>query len=788
MNARNLGVLSGVLLVLAGAGPDNTVEWAGITHIDWLDRTPRCPVDGESFTVRFQAYHDDLTAAGVWVNGTVRVAASRSHRRGPYDVWTATLPASPPTGTLSYVLELTDGSDTDYLGPAGMSDDPPAAGWQVDMLTARHAPPGATLVSGGGAVFKVWAPPPSWLPGGNWLAVRGDFTGWGCAPLAHDGDYIWYGRVPGVEPLDEYKYYFWDSACGQNGWDYHEDARYRRVNRADYNNSVVVDPDAYAWTLKDFTPPPFEEMVIYELHVGTFSGRNDGLNRMGRYRDVVDRHLDHLRYLGVNVVELLPVTEFDGYESWGYNPVNLWAPEESYGSPDDLKYMIDRLHQAGIAVLLDVVYNHFSGSGNYLWDYGDRAYFDRTAGGGPGCDTPWGAQAALWRQEVRDYYAQNVLYWLEEYGFDGIRMDATTYLRPPLGCYSEGWDLMRRINDELDARAADKIAIAEELPDNAWITRATAQGGAGFDSQWHDRFTDDVRQEIFDAAYGDPEMGRVRDALLGRLNDAGGTYIQDWGQSPTQLVNYVEGHDEAADARLAVRIDGGDPYSVWARGRSKLAQGLTILAPGIPMFLMGGEWLEDTPFGAGWANRIDWSKAAARPQMTLFFRDVIAVRRSNCGLRSDAPCSVYHVNDTGNVLAFSRGLGQELVVVANFSNTDYTAYSLWFPADGTWYELLNSQAAEYAGNGLGNGGAVTVTGGWATLTVPRMGLLVLRHADAPGRSPDLDGDGDADLRDYAHLQRAAAARGCGLPADIREDGRVDGLDLVAFLAAVAGPD
>ncbi|MCK4343462.1 MAG: alpha amylase C-terminal domain-containing protein [Phycisphaerae bacterium] len=782
--ARRTPLLAIVCLtfLLAGAGHDDNVEWAGVTHIDWRERLPICPVDGESFSISFQTYYYDITAAGVWVDdGTPTwIAADYSHNRGVYDVWTAVIPATSPTGTLEYYIELTDGSDTDYLGPDGMSSSPPASGWNLDFATLSHAPLGCSMTSDGGAVFKVWA------PNASSAYIAGEFNGWSASslPMTKSGDYFTRKVtpsptppiIPNIEAYDQYKYVF------QPGTVWKTDARGRAMNPSDNDNTYVIDPSSYTWADQDFDTPPFEEMVIYELHVGTFSGYNDGLNRMGLYHDVVDTHLDHLLYLGVNVVELMPITEFDYYESWGYNPVNNWAPEEAYGSPEDLKYMIDGLHRRGIAVVLDIVYNHFSFNGNYLWYYdGTQIYFDN-----PVVQTPWGSQAALWKQEVRDYYADNVLHWLEEYRVDGFRMDATRYMRDnwifPEG-YPQGWSLMQRINDNNDARKIDAISIAEELPNDEWITLPTAGDGAGFDAQWHDQFNDDVRAAIFAAAGGgNPSMSSVASAIIA------------WGYDSAQLVRYVEGHDEAGgdgsgidDERLAVSIDSGDPYSDKAKGLSKLAQGLTIMTAGIPMFLQGGEWLEDRKFNSGWNNRIDWSKAVSRPEMTLFFRDAIGPRKSNCGLRADAPSNVYEINDTSEVIAFRRGESNEIVVVVNFSDSNYSDYYLSFPADGTWYEILNSQALEYSGNGWGNGGQVSVSGGGAQIVIPRWSLLVFRYEDPLGRDSDLDGDSDVDLHDYAVLQHNAGLQGCGMYVDIRENGRVDYDDFAEMEQYLAGP-
>lgn len=768
-----------------GATHDDNVEWAGLSHTHFVDRTPRCPINGESFTIAFQTYHYDITAARVYVNAGAPtwVDAAFSDQRGPYDVWIATLPASDPVGELEYYIEVTDGADTDYLGPAGVSDGAPAGGWIVDFGTLSHAPLGCTLTSDGRAVFKVWA------PGATSANVAGQFNGWSSSnpswAMSKSGAYFTLKAPAAVTAGQQFKYVF-------NGSNWKPDARGLALNPGDNMNTFVVQPTSYAWDDAAFTTPPFEEMVVYELHVGTFSGRNDGLNRMGRYRDIVDTHLDHLLYLGVNVVELMPITEFDYYESWGYNPIDNWAPENAYGSPDDLRYTVDRLHQNGIAVVLDVCFNHFSPSGNYLWYYdGTQIYFDN-----PARETPWGSQAAFWKSEVRDYYAEAVQMWVADYHIDGLRMDATRYMRDnwifPNG-YPEGWTLMQRINNELDARKIQAVSIAEELPNDQWITYPTSSGGAGFDSQWHDQFNDDVRQEVFDAAYGNPEMWKIGNAIN----------APDY-PNKTNLVRYVESHDEGAQGRLAVVIDGSDPYSVWAKGRSKLIQGLTLLTPGIPMFLQGGEWLEDTAFGSGWNNRIDWSKAISRAPIVQFFRDVIAVRKENCGFRSNAGFEVHHVDDTNNVIAFHRWCenGNDLIVVASLNNVDLYGQRIGFPQAGTWYEILNSQASVYLGNNVGNGGQVSTEDvAWdgmpysAAITIPQMGLLVFRHNEPPALRGDLNCNGSVgfdDINPFVMRLANPAQYFAQYPdcpdenGDINESGSVGFDDINPFVALLSG--
>ena len=175
------------------AAPDDNIEWNGISHVGWQDRRPLCPVGGESFQVRFQTWANDLTSARVRVDAGASswVDAARVGTRGPYDVWVATVPAT-GSATESYWIELTDGTDTDYVSPAGLSDDAPASGWVLDFTTLEHAPIGATRTSGGGAVFKVWAPTRTSAH------VRGEFNAWGLGnPMTKVGEHF-IALVPAV--------------------------------------------------------------------------------------------------------------------------------------------------------------------------------------------------------------------------------------------------------------------------------------------------------------------------------------------------------------------------------------------------------------------------------------------------------------------------------------------------------------------------------------------------------------------------------------------------------------
>jgi 1,4-alpha-glucan branching enzyme len=701
------------------AGPDNNIEWGGISHLWWQDRRPVVPVSGETFEVRFQTYQGDLTAARVQADdGSVSwITASQTDTRGPYDIWTAQIPATAAT-SMSYFIELTDGTDTDYLSISGFTESPPAdGGYVLDFSTFEHAPLGATLTNGTAAVFRVWA------PGATTCHVRGDFNSWGLShSLPKIGDHF-LGRVTNVLPGHQYKYFF-------NGSTWKEDPRARGLNSGSNNNSIVINPFAYAWQIDDFQTPPLEELIIYQLHVGTFSGRNDPVGTAphpGRYADVTAR-AGHLAELGINAVMLNPVTEFPFDISAGYNPITEWSPEWAYGSPDDFRAMVDALHAQGIAVLLDIVWNHFSNDGNFLWDYdGSQIYFDT-----PHVDTPWGAQADFDEPEVRDYFANSSLFWMEELRIDGFRMDATDFMNQGAHA-SSGWSLMQRFNDEMDNRWADKIAIAEQLPDDGAVTTATSSGGAGFDAQYFDAFTDRLREEMGDAAFGDPEMWKIREVINGYGASLSGE----------RVVNYVELHDEAwptsGGQRMVKTIDTTAPHDdQWAQGRTKLAQSIVMMAPGVPAMLMGTEWLEDTDFGTDQGNRIDWSTKTTYATIFNYYQDIITLRRENGSFFANAGHNVHHLNESGNVIGWHRwdGSGEDFVVVANFSNNDYSSYRVGLPEGGDWSEVLNSQAGEYGGSGSTNPGTLTAEGvakdGFGqsvTINLAKMAFVIL--ADAP---------------------------------------------------------
>lgn len=753
------------------AAADGNIEWNGVSHYAWQDRRPLVPVNGESFQVRFQTYRDDLTAAAVRVTAgasQTTIPATRIGTRGPYDLWAAQVPAT-ASNTESYWIQLTDGSATDYLSRTGLSHTVPAdGGFAIDFTTFEHAPPGATLVNGGAAVFKVWAPNVAQA------FVRGAFNSWGTLAMNKVGEYFTV-RALNVTDRSEYKFYF-PTRTADGG--YAPDPYARAFNAPSSYNSIIENPFRFNWTDEAFTTPPIEKLVVYQLHIGTFAGLNDPAGAApnpSRYSDVTAR-VAHLKSLGVNAVQLCPVNEFPGDFSAGYNPVSHYAPEGKYGTPDEFKAMVNALHRNGIAVLLDIVWNHISPTDNFLWNYdGTQSWFET-----PDVSTPWGSQQAFGRAGVADHLAHNAHYWFSEFHLDGFRMDATAFMTPGIHSLS-GWQVMQRLNNEKNQRWADKITIAEQLPSDPIYSTPTSLGGAGFDSQYSMQFRDNIRNAIFAAAFGDPDMNSVRTALLGS-----GPWL-----SGTHAYHYVQLHDEAwpssGGQRLVKTIDPTAPHDdIWARGRTMLANGLTLTSAGVPAFLQGDEWMESNPFNPApdGSGRIDWAKKTTNAGAFAFYQKLIGLRTTLSPLFANASTHVFHVNEAGNVIGFRRtdGNGNAMVIVANFSNSDYPVYQIGMPSGGAWVEVVNSQSPAFGGSGPANG-SFTASGGpydgfnqSATIQLPKMTFAVFAPLSFVGVEPPVARPSTVALSaPWPNPSRARTALRFALPA--RAGVRLDIVDV-----------
>ena len=567
----------------------------------------------------------------------------------------------------------------------------------------------------GGVTFRVWA------PFADAVAVSGDFNGWSTTadPLASEGNGYWSADVSAVVKGSQYRFVIrhGESLLWRND-------PYARGLTDSVGNSIVSDR-SFDWGDAPYCMPSWDELVIYEVHVGTFNDVPGG--GPGSYRSVT-RRLDYLRDLGVTAIELMPSMEFAGDFSWGYNPAHIFAVEEAYGGPAALKRLIRAAHQRGIAVILDVVYNHLGPNDLDLWRFdgwdagkgGIYFYNDRRS------QTPWGdTRPDYGREEVRQYIRDNALMWMEEFRCDGLRWDATAYIRniygnegDPGNDIPDGWRLMQRITGETDARQPWKLHIAEDLRDDPWLTRETAAGGAGFDAQWDAAFVRPVRAVLSAPWDSGRSMDALRGAILHRYDAA------------FRRVIYTESHDEVANgkARLPEEIWPGNAGSWFSRKRSTLGAALVFTAPGIPMLFQGQELLED-----GWfrdQDPIDWRKEERYAGIHLLYRDLIRLRRNwydtTRGLRGQH-VNVHHVNDDDNVVAFHRweagGPRDDVVVVLNVANRAYPSYRLGLPRGGVWRVRFNSDWIGYGDDFGDRGGYDTTADGDPADGLPTSGTV-----------------------------------------------------------------
>jgi 1,4-alpha-glucan branching enzyme len=547
----------------------------------------------------------------------------------------------------------------------------------------------------GGVTFRLWA------PFASVVAVAGTFNRWSpvATPLSSEGHDYWSVDVAGAAVRDQYKFVITNPGLPAPLW---KNDPYARELTNSVGNSVVADPD-YIWQSGGYSTPAWNELVIYELHVGSFLF--DAANNKRGDFDTVASKLDYLADLGVNAVQVMAADEFPLDVSWGYNPSYIFAIESSYGGPNGFRKLVDAAHARGIAVIFDVVYNHLGPDDLDLWRFDGWTPNNRPEEGGIYFyndwrrKTDWGdTRPDYGRGEVRQYIRDNALRWLEQRYCDGLRLDATGWIRNVWGSNTDhgadlpdGWSLMQWINTEVKSRQPWKIVIAEDMQDNDWITKDVGAGGAGFAAQWGAGFMHTVRGVV--TASGD--AGRSMPALRSVID-------QCFNGEAFQRVIYTESHDEAGhDGRVPEVIWPGNADSFFSRKRSTLAAALVFTAPGIPMIFMGQEFLE----WGRWtdAEQLDWSKATRFQGIWTLYRDLIRLRRNwfdtTRGLKGQRT-HVHHVNDNDKVIAFHRwdrgGPRDDVVVLLNFANRSYPAYQIGLPRAGRWHIRLNSDWSGYS--------------------------------------------------------------------------------------------
>lgn len=551
---------------------------------------------------------------------------------------------------------------------------------------------GATPYNGG-VTFRVWA------PFASDVQVQGDFNNWN--PGAHlfsEGNGYWSVDLAGATLGQQYNFLITNAASGSTLT--HVDPYSRAFKFRGGPSQIAPNDTAYLET--SYASPTWNEMVIYELHIGTFVIDNS-LPRPGGTFGSAATKLDYLKDLGINVIEIMAAGEFETDTSWGYNPAYIFAIDDQYGGPDGFRAFVNEAHKRGIALIMDVVYNHLGDPAGDMWQ------FDGWSQNGKGgiyfyndwrSTTPWGdTRFDYGRLEVRNYILDNARRWLQQRFADGLRWDATGWIRnvygnnnDPANDLPDGWSLMQAINAEIKQSQPWKISIAEDMQGNEWLTKDTSVGGAGFDAQWEAQFVHAVRSAIVPADDSARNMYAVRDAVCHSYNT-----------DAFERVVYTESHDEDANgqSRVPEEIWPGHAGSYFSKKRSTLGAALVFTVPGIPMIFQGQEFLENGFFSD--KNPLDWTKQGTFGGILTMYRDMIRLRRNwfnnTAGLKGQS-LNVFHVNDTAKVIAFHRwdrgGPGDDVIVVVNLANQSYDSYSIGFPRDGLWKVRFNSDWNGYS--------------------------------------------------------------------------------------------
>ncbi len=600
--------------------------------------------------------------------------------------------------------------------------------------------------AGAGTTFTVWAPEHRQVE----LLLADDPSP---RPLTRDADGYWQLEATGVGAGARYRY----RLNGDDGQLFPDPAS-RFQPEGVHGPSQVVDPSAFAWTDANWKAPDFRDITIYELHIGTFT-------TAGTYRAAIER-LPHVAALGVTAIELMPVADFPGDRNWGYDGVALFAPARCYGSPEDLHALIDAAHHHGLAVFLDVVYNHLGPDGAYANAF-SRYYFTDAH------RSPWGRGVNLdgpHSEHVRRFFIENAIHWVSDYHVDGLRLDATHALQDESTPHflAELTDTVRRVTGR------PVMFVAEDHRNLTRLLKPHADGGYGLDGVWADDFHHQVRVRT---AHDDE--GYYSD-FSGTAADIAATIRQGWfftgqfsrfldedrgtepvGVSPRQMVVCTQNHDQignrADGARLNHHIDAA---------AYRAASALLLLAPETPLLFMGQEWAAGSPFlfftdheaelgrkvtegrraefksFASFADpdareripdpqaietftrsRLNWEEPQREPHAghLRLYRRLLALRRSSTALRDATHESVAAQGadeDTVVVCLASRD-GDSLVLVVRLSSSGTVRVAL----DGHADVVLTTEDAEFAADGQPPS---VIAGTPFELRFSRAGAVVLR--------------------------------------------------------------
>ncbi|WP_414551270.1 alpha-amylase family glycosyl hydrolase [Anabaena sp. CCY 0017] len=438
--------------------------------------------------------------------------------------------------------------------------------------------------------------------------------------------------------------------------------------------------DTYVWKHDDKPLPADHELVIYELHVGDFSGGEDDRHARGKYKHVIEK-LDYLCELGINAVELMPIKEYPGNYSWGYNPCYFFATESSYGSTIELKQLIDECHGRGIRVIMDGIYNHSEASSPLTQI--DHDYWYHHSPRDP--ENNWGPEfnyehydEILDTYPARKFIGDTIRFWITEYHIDGIRYDAARQIA--------NYDFMHWIVEEAKNTAGSRsfYNIAEHIPETTSITNIDGP----MDGCWHDSFRHTITVHICGDTF---DLESLKDVIDGKRQGFMGT---------TNVVNYLTNHDHE---RTMLELANRQIFEEEGFNRAKLAAAILMTSVGVPLIWMGEEFGEYKPKQPE-SSKIEWSLLGNDLNHHLFeyYKGLIHLRKNSHALYTEN-IDFIHENLEAKVLAYSRWNeeGSRVVVVANFSENFLSSYHIPnFPCGGTWHEWTGNYQVEANDDGM----------------------------------------------------------------------------------------
>jgi maltooligosyltrehalose trehalohydrolase len=617
----------------------------------------------------------------------------------------------------------------------------------------RRFPVGAEAQADGSTHFRVWAPRRQ-----NVEVVIGDTA----APLVREPDGHHSGLVPGARPGALYRYRL-------DGGASFPDPVSRFQPEGPHGPSQVVDPCRFAWTDHAWKGATLRGQVVYELHIGTFT-------REGTFA-AARRELAALADLGITMIEIMPVADFPGRFGWGYDGVGLFAPVAIYGTPDDFRSLIDEAHRLGIAVILDVVYNHVGPDGNYLEQYSEDYFTNKY-------QNEWG-QAINYdgpnSAGVREWVVTNAAYWAAEYHLDGLRLDATQQIfdASPENIIAE---LTRVMRETAAKYGRSVVVVAENEPNDTRLARPVADGGYGLDGLWNDDFHHSARvavtgrNEAYYTDYSGQPQEFVSAVKYGYLFQGQRYRWQSkrrgkpaWGTTPDQFVCCIQNHDQIANSGRGQRL-----HCITSPGRLRAVTALLLLAPETPMLFQGQEFAASSPFHffadhcnelgslvregriqflaqfrtlaqpemRSWhldpcdpstfeACKLDFRERETHSAILQLHRDLIHMRRSDPVFHAQRRYGVDGavLGPEAFLLRFFGEAGDDRLLVVNFGrdlNLLSAPEPLFAPPEGkVWETLLSTEDPRYGGAGTA---PLDAENNWS---IPGHAAVVLHPAEPP---------------------------------------------------------